>query len=64
MVRCENEGCQNDSSIISRLSTRGLLIRNSNDTNSFIDAYQKYNYCKNCHDNLLERIWENMNIDN
>ena len=64
MPMCENKECKNDSTIISRLSTEGLLIRKRNKTNSFIDAYKKFNYCKMCHEYLLGRIWENMIIDN
>mgnify|MGYP001177488901 FL=1 len=64
MSLCENKDCKNDSNTISRISPKGLLIRNRNKTNSFIDAYKKYNYCKTCHDYLLRRVWENITVDN
>ena len=63
MEICEYQGCKNNSSIISRLSNKGSLLRTRKKTNSFIDAYEKYNYCKKCHDILLNKIWKNIIID-
>ena len=57
MPRCDYPGCDADGTTISRLSPEGYLVATGKKAYSFREAYQRFNYCKECHDSLMEKVW-------
>ena len=57
MAVCDFEDCGSGSVIVSRLSPEGYLVASGNKAYSFREAYERFNYCKRCHDRLMEEVW-------
>jgi hypothetical protein len=57
MPECDFEDCANKSSLVSRLSPNGYLVSSGKKAYSFREAYERFNYCKECHDRLMEGVW-------
>jgi len=57
MAECDSEDCNSKSTIVSRLSPNGFLVSSGNKAYSFREAYERFNYCKDCHDKLMVEVW-------
>ena len=57
MGLCDSKDCENESSIVSRLSPNGFLVSSGRKAYSFREAYERFNYCKECHDRLMIEVW-------
>jgi len=57
MEICDSENCDSESSIVSRLSPNGYLVSSGRKAYSFREAYERFNYCKDCHDKLMIEVW-------
>jgi len=57
MEICDSEKCDIESSIVSRLSPNGYLVSSGRKAYSFREAYERFNYCKDCHDKLMIEVW-------
>ena len=57
MPKCDFENCDSKSDIVSRLSPKGFLVSSGNKAYSFREAYERFNYCKKCHDRLMLEVW-------
>ena len=57
MPVCDFEDCESKSTIVSRLSPEGYLVSSGNKAYSFREAYERFNYCKKCHDLLMVEVW-------
>jgi hypothetical protein len=57
MPVCDFEDCGSKSTIVSRLSPEGYLVSSGNKAYSFREAYERFNYCKKCHDLLMAEVW-------
>lgn len=57
MPKCDFENCDSKSDIVSRLSPKGFLVSSGNKAYSFREAYERFNYCKECHDRLMLEVW-------
>jgi len=54
---CDKEGCGKEGKIISRLSPEGYLISSGKKAYSFRETYRRFNYCENCHNELMSEVW-------
>ena len=54
---CDYPGCSNVGEIVSRLSPEGYLVATGKKAYSFREAYERFNYCRDCHDNLMKEAW-------
>jgi hypothetical protein len=57
MPECDFKDCESGSTIVSRLSPEGYLVSSGNKAYSFREAYERFNYCKKCHDLLMVEVW-------
>ena len=57
MPNCESEDCSNKPTLVSRLSPEGFLVSSGKKAYSFREAYERFNYCKGCHDKLMKEVW-------
>jgi|TARA_B100001094_G_scaffold262390_1_gene263519 hypothetical protein len=57
MAKCDSVDCMGKSTIVSRLSPDGFLVSSGNKAYSFREAYERFNYCKDCHDKLMVEVW-------
>ncbi len=57
MAKCDSVDCMSKSTIVSRLSPDGFLVSSGNKAYSFREAYERFNYCKDCHDKLMVEVW-------
>ena len=57
MPKWDFENCDSKSDIVSRLSPKGFLVSSGNKAYSFREAYERFNYCKKCHDRLMLEVW-------
>ena len=54
---CDFPGCGEVGVIISRLSPEGYLVATGKKAYSFREAYRRFHYCKECHDELMTNVW-------
>lgn len=57
MVECDVDGCLKNATKVSRLSPDGFLVGTGNKAYSFREAYKRFSYCAECHDNLMKSVW-------
>ena len=54
---CDYPGCGEVGVIISRLSPEGDLVATGKKAYSFREAYRRFHYCNNHHDELMNGVW-------
>ena len=54
---CDFPGCGGFGEIVSRLSPEGYLVATGKKAYSFREAYRRFHYCQNCHDQLMGGVW-------
>ncbi len=54
---CDYPGCGNVGVIISRLSPEGYLVATGKKAYSFREAYRRFHYCNDHHDELMNGVW-------
>ena len=54
---CDFPGCENEGDIISRLSPEGYLVATGKKAYSFREAYRRFHYCGEHHDELMTNVW-------
>tara|TARA_B100001287_G_scaffold197985_1_gene167539 strand:+ start:401 stop:700 length:300 start_codon:yes stop_codon:yes gene_type:complete len=54
---CDFPGCGGVGEIVSRLSPEGYLVATGKKAYSFREAYRRFHYCQNCHDQLMGGVW-------
>ena len=54
---CDFPGCGAVGEIVSRLSPEGFLVATGKKAYSFREAYRRFHYCQNCHDQLMGGVW-------
>ena len=54
---CDSKDCNSESNIVSRLSPDGFLVSSGRKAYSFREAYERFGYCKECHDILMVEVW-------
>ena len=57
MTICQQKGCDKRGKQVSRLSPEGFLISSGKKAYSFREAYERFNYCKECHGRLMKNVW-------
>ncbi len=57
MPTCDYPGCKDDGTKISRLSPEGFLVATGNKAYSFREAYKRFHYCGEHHDELMKSVW-------
>ena len=58
MVSCDFDDCSSKASLVSRLSPNGFLVSSGKKAYSFREAYERFNYCRKCHDGLMRKVWD------
>ncbi len=58
MANCDFDDCSDRSTLVSRLSPEGFLVSSGKKAYSFREAYERFNYCKDCHDKLMKDVWD------
>jgi hypothetical protein len=54
---CDFPGCSGHGTITSRLSPEGYLVATGKKAYSFREAYRRFNYCEQHHDELMTGVW-------
>ena len=54
---CDLPGCEVDGFVISRLSPEGFLVATGKKAYSFREAYRRFHYCQEHHDELMANVW-------
>ena len=54
---CDYPGCGDVGVIISRLSPEGYLVATGKKAYSFREAYRRFHYCNNHHEELMNGVW-------
>ena len=54
---CDFPGCGGVGEIVSRLSPEGYLVATGKKAYSFREAYRRFHYWQNCHDQLMGGVW-------
>ncbi len=54
---CDFLGCGEEGTIVSRLSPEGFLVATGKKAYSFREAYRRFHYCGNHHDELMGGVW-------
>lgn len=54
---CDYPGCGEVGVIISRLSPEGYLVATGKKAYSFREAYRRFHYCNNHHEELMNGVW-------
>ena len=57
MTSCDFPGCKADGGLISRLSPEGFLVATGSKAYSFREAYRRFHYCEEHHDELMTSVW-------
>ena len=57
MATCDFDDCSSKATLVSRLSPNGYLVSSGKKAYSFREAYERFNYCRDCHDNLMKEAW-------
>ena len=58
MATCDCDECSSKATLVSRLSPNGYLVSSGKKAYSFREAYERFNYCRDCHDNLMKEAWD------
>tara|TARA_Y100001970_G_scaffold284657_1_gene402474 strand:- start:831 stop:1061 length:231 start_codon:yes stop_codon:yes gene_type:complete len=54
---CDYQDCKVEGTIISRLSPEGFLVATGNKAYSFREAYKRFHYCEEHHNELMKSVW-------
>ena len=54
---CDYPGFEVDGYVISRLSPEGFLVATGKKAYSFREAYRRFHYCQEHHDELMANVW-------
>ena len=54
---CDYPGCNKVGEIISRLSPEGYLVATGKKAYSFREAYRRFHYCGDHHEELMGGVW-------
>lgn len=57
MDECDYPQCVKEGKVVSRLSPKGFLVSTGNKAYSFREAYKRFTYCEECHDELMKSVW-------
>jgi|TARA_B100000902_G_scaffold149259_1_gene145814 hypothetical protein len=57
MDKCDYPQCPLEGCVVSRLSPKGFLVATGNKAYSFREAYKRFNYCEEHHDELMKSVW-------
>ena len=57
MPKCDYPECEERGVRISRLSPEGFLVATGSKAYSFREAYRRFHYCDNHHDELMTSVW-------
>ena len=57
MPTCDYPECKAKGEKISRLSPEGFLVATGKKAYSFREAYRRFHYCKEHHDELMTNVW-------
>ncbi|HJM77509.1 MAG: hypothetical protein QGF28_04765 [Candidatus Thalassarchaeaceae archaeon] len=57
MTVCDSNGCDQRGIVVSRLSPEGFLVSSGKMAYSFREAYERFLYCKECHESLMRDVW-------
>ncbi len=57
MPRCDYPECEEGGVQISRLSPEGFLVATGSKAYSFREAYRRFHYCEEHHDELMTSVW-------
>ena len=56
MTKCDFDDCDRSGSQGSMLSPSGFLVSSGKKAYSFREAYERFTYCKECHDRLMRDV--------
>ena len=57
MPKCDYSECEEGGVRISRLSPEGFLVATGSKAYSFREAYRRFHYCEDHHDELMTSVW-------
>ena len=57
MLKCDYPVCEEDGIRFSRLSPDGCLVATGSKAYSFREAYRRFHYCEDHHDELMTSVW-------
>jgi len=57
MPKCDYPECEEGGIRISRLSPEGFLVATGSKAYSFREAYRRFRYCDDHHDELMTSVW-------
>ena len=57
MSKCAYSECEERGVQISRLSPEGFLVATGSKAYSFREAYRRFHYCEDHHDELMTSVW-------
>ena len=57
MSKCDYSECEERGVQISRLSPEGFLVATGSKAYSFREAYRRFHYCEDHHDELMTSVW-------
>ena len=57
MSKCDYSECEERGVQISRLSPDGFLVATGSKAYSFREAYRRFHYCDDHHDELMTSVW-------
>ena len=57
MAKCDYSECEERGVQISRLSPEGFLVATGSKAYSFREAYRRFHYCEDHHDELMTSVW-------
>ena len=57
MPKCDYSECEERGGQISRLSPEGFLVATGSKAYSFREAYRRFHYCEDHHDELMTSVW-------
>tara|TARA_B100001750_G_scaffold97987_1_gene77610 strand:+ start:18064 stop:18294 length:231 start_codon:yes stop_codon:yes gene_type:complete len=55
--KCDYSECEERGVQISRLSPEGFLVATGSKAYSFREAYRRFHYCEDHHDELMTSVW-------
>ena len=56
-TKCDYLGCESLGEVTSRLSPEGYLVATGKKAYSFREAYRRFHYCIDHHDELMSGVW-------
>ena len=57
MPKCDYSECEARGVQITRLSPEGFLVATGSKAYSFREAYRRFHYCEDHHDELMTSVW-------